>query len=437
MSFLRNILSVFSTRILVRILAFGTTVIVARLLGPAGQGMVALALFAPVFLTQLAGLDLEVSNTYHTARDRRREGELLGNTALFCTIISIPALSLFILFFNFISENFLQNMGLNIVGIALLIFPLSLLTTTIRGILLGKENFKLYNIMLIIINAVTLIFAVIYLIVLKKGIKECMIAYLFGNIAGLLMLFIAYILPKIKKISLNWKLFLSQIKYGVKPYTANLFGLLNYRVDLLLVSFFLDPANVGIYALALGLVGRLVEIPQSIQTVFFPKTTAQTDEEANIYTPNLYRRVGIIMVVVGIITGFLGWLFIPLVFGEDFRRSIVPLLIFILGRIIIRGNVGILSTDLNGRGLPHFIALVSLLCFLSSVVLNLIAIPRWGIIGASIATSTTSLIQSVAMLLIYKRVSGLPFRDFIPKFSDIRTIYEKTLGRYLPFHKTE
>lgn len=425
MSFLRNIVSVFSTRVFARIFALGTTITIARVLGPAGQGKVSLALLVPLLLAQLVGLDFEVSNTYHTARKRGREGELIGNTIFYIFVVAPPSILLFILFYDTISETFLQNMDISLIYLALMILPISLLVSTLRGIILGEERFKLYNALVITLAGITFIFTFLFLVVFDKGVYEAILASLIGNFATLFILFLRFLIPRLKEIKLSLELLKKQISYGVKPYLANLFGLLNYRIDLLLVSYYLDEWSVGLYALAIGMVNRMQELPHSIQTVFFPKTTSQAMEEANVFTPILYRRTTVVIVFVSLIVGWLGWLLIPLIFGEEFSASIIPFLIFLLGRMIIRGSIGIISTDINGRGLPHLITLVSLLCLLTGVVLNLIAIPRWGIIGASVATSLTSVIQSVAVLLIYKKITGIPLRKFIPSFEDIVKIYER------------
>jgi O-antigen/teichoic acid export membrane protein len=435
MSFFKNIVSVFSSRILIRVISFGTTIVVARVLGPSGQGKIALAVLVPIMLSQIFGLELEVSNTYYTARKKDNEGFLIGNSLLYVLLVSPPAILLFVIFYDFISQTFLSGLPFDLVIIAVLIFPISFFTTSLRGIILGKERFGFYNLLMIVVTTVTFILVLIYLVFLKKGIYECLASYLIGYISGFIILLIWYIFPRIKEISISFKLLRKQLWYGFKPYISNLFSLLTNRIDLLLISYYLSIEKVGIYAIAIGMVNRMQELPHSIQTVFFPKTTTHTDEEANVFTPKLFRQTGLIMVGVGLVTGILVWFLLPLIFGSEFAGAVVPFIIILAGRIMIRGNFGILSTDLNGRGMPQFVSLVSVMAFLLSIIFNVFAIPRWGIIGASCATSINAVIQILVILIIYKRITGMPFRNFIPKVSDVVEIYDRSKDNFMGIFK--
>jgi O-antigen/teichoic acid export membrane protein len=79
-----------------------------------------------------------------------------------------------------------------------------------------------------------------------------------------------------------------------------------------------------------------------------------------------------------------------------------------------------MTNDLNGRGKPELNIYVSFVSLVLNVVLNIIWIPRYGIIGAAYATSISYTFAFVAITAIYSRISGNPISKilFIQK-SDI------------------
>ena len=80
--------------------------------------------------------------------------------------------------------------------------------------------------------------------------------------------------------------------YGVKVYLGNIIGLLHYRVDLLLLNIFMNPAAVGIYSIAVAIADKLWMISQSAGLVLFPRVSSETDENRlSKLTPLVCRSI--------------------------------------------------------------------------------------------------------------------------------------------------
>ena len=104
----------------------------------------------------------------------------------------------------------------------------------------------------------------------------------------------------------------------------------------------------GVYSVAAGLTMPLIIVPYAVQTVFFPRASAQSDEDANRSTPFYFRQLVLVMTSLAIVAALLSHP-VLLLFGGSFVAGQVPMLILLVATIL-RGTGGILSVHVLGRG---------------------------------------------------------------------------------------
>jgi O-antigen/teichoic acid export membrane protein len=81
-----------------------------------------------------------------------------------------------------------------------------------------------------------------------------------------------------------------QLRFGMWLWAGGLFAMLAAQLDVLLVSRWLDPAVVGVYALALNLARKVEVVNHSLHTVLLPAAAALRSESAE----REYLRAGAI-----------------------------------------------------------------------------------------------------------------------------------------------
>ena len=70
-----------------------------------------------------------------------------------------------------------------------------------------------------------------------------------------------------------------RFRFGLQSWGANLLQQVNYRFDIVILAGFATARDVGVYSVALTLTGIAWVLPQALQTVLFPRT-ASLDEAA-------------------------------------------------------------------------------------------------------------------------------------------------------------
>jgi O-antigen/teichoic acid export membrane protein len=103
------------------------------------------------------------------------------------------------------------------------------------------------------------------------------------------------------------------------------------------------------------------------------------------------------------------WLIVTL-FGVAYQPA-YPALLALLPGLLGLCYASILRLDLIGKNRPATVSLMMGVGALLNLALNLLLIPSYGIVGAAAASSIAYLAVTLAMLVLYCKLSGVKFRQ--------------------------
>ncbi|MCU0652674.1 MAG: glycosyltransferase [Candidatus Pacebacteria bacterium] len=194
--------------------------------------------------------------------------------------------------------------------------------------------------------------------------------------------------------------------YGGKIYLGSLFSFLRQRNDVFLINFFLSPAAVGLYSVARGISEKIWLIAQSTGLVLFPRVACETDpEKLKRITPLVSRNVLFLSVVAAAGIYIFSHFIVLFLYSTAFLGAVSPLNISLIGIVATSGLIA-LGNDFAGRGKPMINAYINILSLVTSVVLSLVLIPRFGVDGAAWSFSISCLVLFSVMVAVYCRISG-------------------------------
>lgn len=391
-------------------------VILANHLGKEGQGNYSLITFVPLMLLTFLNLGLNASTIFFVSKK-----EIDINTAFSTNIISSAVLgivsiiigSLYIFLFK---DEFLPaEVDSLFVYLTLLTMPFMFLMMLTQTIFQGLENFKLFNSTLVIQQFSTLLLVVICFYVFDLDLLGALLAFIGGYFISSLYAIIMMI--KIYRAKFKVRFFsISYLKkalgYGIKAHISNAMTFLNYRLDTMLLGFFLNPIAVGVYTVAVNLGEKLSIFSQSISSVLLPRVAKLSSEnERNKLTSIVSRTV---LIFVFLLSAFCFILsdYIFMFFFPEFTESSILFQILLFG-IWLLSVEKILSNDLAARGKPEINMYVSFVNVVVNVMLNLWLIPELGVLGAAISSSITYTVSFIIKVIIYSRVTQQSLRSFL------------------------
>ncbi|MDP9340570.1 MAG: oligosaccharide flippase family protein [Actinomycetota bacterium] len=200
-------------------------------------------------------------------------------------------------------------------------------------------------------------------------------------------------------------------KFGLRSQAGTLLMLVNERLDFAIVGALVGPAALGIYAIA-SRFAELLRLPSTvINYVLYPRYAREDSATAAAQARALIPKVGWVSPVAAIPLALAATFVLPAVFGEAFRAAVVPTYILLVG---LSGSAvaGIISAYLYGNGRPGLDSLGMGAGVIMTVVLDVLLIPRYGVLGAAIASavsySTTICVLAVCFWTVTRRRGEQP-----------------------------
>lgn len=405
--FARQTTFTLATSILGLLLGVGTSVILARVLGPEGRGIYTLATLLPSLIVTFGNLGIGPATVYYVARGEFRRQEILGNNVLLSTGIGGIGVLAGLVVVRFFQESVFPGVAPGYLLLALVLVPVEVFFSYVCYVLLGAQRIKEFNYVQIAHSVLFLGFVAFTLLGLKAGVTGALLA---GLLSWLVVDVLVFRLAKRISGGINVKPNRAYIKqattYGIQAHLSNILGFLNYRVDMFLVNGFLGPAAVGLYAVGVGLVEKLWMVSHAASTVLFPRVAAETEEERRKeFTPLVARTVLWTTALGALVLALLSRWIVLLLYSEAFLPAVGALQALLVGIVALSAG-RVLSNDIAGRGFPGLNIYTGLVAVATNIALNLLWIPRYGIVGAAWASTVSYTVSFLGALFFYCRLSG-------------------------------
>jgi O-antigen/teichoic acid export membrane protein len=407
-TFKKNIFFTFLTNVLNLGLGLLTGVILARSLGPEGKGIFTIITLIPALFVMLGNFGLSQSSTYFLGQRKYTEEEVFNNlmTWILLSGTTIAVICTGIIYFI----KTLEYWEYLLVIIPSIYFLIG--SRLLSGFLLGLQKIGDYNRIRLIRSSSHLALYVLFIILMGWKLKGALYAWLISCILEFVFNLIKSYPKNSKfrlKINFNW--LKESLRYGKSIYFSNLLGFLNYKADRFIIIAFLNPYQLGLYSIASNLAERIWIIADSISTVLFPKVSSLNSEEAaDITRKTSSACIGITVALsaIMILTG--NWLIITL-FGIDFKDSFMPFAILMIGTVPLSA-AKVIAAYFAGIGKQHYMFRIAVISALLNIVLNLLLIPRFNIIGASLASAISYSVVTVIAFYWAKKTSHYPLHSF-------------------------
>ena len=413
-SFATGMVTLLSGQIACAVIGVAIEVCYARFLGPVGRGQVSLCLMASYALAVLAGLGGEIPMaTWAADRTRRPTGWFTA--VLFWGLIGSAAIgSLWTVVFWRWHPSFLHGITPTLAVLVLASMPLTVLLSYLTAALMGQEQFRVAAGLALVAQVAELAGIGILLWLFGRTAEMAVMGYMFGLLIGVVAtaVMLRNLLRRVLTVPPAPRSLSAALSFGVRGQLGNLATMFNYRLDVFIVNYFLNPAQVGLYALGVVVSESLWQVPRAAAVALLPRTARTIDRGATEFTCAVTRQVLVISCLSGLVIAFLSPFAIPLVFGERFSPS-VSVVWWILPGTVALSLAKVMSSDLAARGKPEYSSICAFLSLAVTVALDLTLIPRMGISGAALASSVAYLVQTVLVAIALKRVLNVTWRQLL------------------------
>lgn len=177
------------------------------------------------------------------------------------------------------------------------------------------------------------------------------------------------------------------------------------KIDQVMIKEFMGNADVGIYSAAVRLSEAWYFIPTIICSSLFPAIINARIKSRELYMSRLQRLYNL-MVLLGVViilpVLFLSDPLIYFLYGEEFNQSAAVLNIHILGSVFVFLGVANQKWFISENFQAYNIICLGL-GMVTNIGLNVLLIPKYGILGAAYATLISQFVASVLAPLFFRK----------------------------------
>ena len=187
------------------------------------------------------------------------------------------------------------------------------------------------------------------------------------------------------------------------------FHMVHNHTDTLMLGAMVDTGTAGVYAIASRMAGLLVFAQVAVNAILSPITAKLYADGRHAELQKIVSRSASIVFVVSSLLG-LGLVVFGKIglgfFGVDFKVAYVPLLVLMAGQMasVLSGQVGAV---LSMTGNEYIMALILGVSIVVNIALNALLIPRYGALGAAIATVSSITLNRITLALVTWRKTGI------------------------------
>lgn len=397
-----------AARVLLGILSLAVLVIIARRLGPAVQGHVAVGLAMALILLQFGSLGLVIANPAWAARSTTGVSQLVVNSVWWATSLGL-VLALAAVAFRAVAPHAVPGLTWAETVLVAANAPFMLASVLLQSVLLGQGRTVAMNLADVAASLMTvaIVSAVVWLGSAgpAMALAAALSRYPIGTAIYLLLLREESLVGR-PDLGLAGKM----LRYSVRVYFATVAGYLLIVLDLLIVDSYLGSRQAGLYSTAVTIAQGVFLVPMSIGANLLVRV-ARGSRPASTGAV-----VGAMIVPYAVLCLGLGLSAEPLIvgiFGDAYTGS-VPLLRWLLPGTFALGLAAILSYHFSGVGYPTIAIAVWFAALLLNLALNIALIPRNGTVVAPITSSVCYALVLIGLIWVFTHTGGR-LRDLRPR----------------------
>ncbi|HER07990.1 MAG TPA: hypothetical protein ENO20_03680 [Bacteroides sp.] len=406
----RTILSIFSTNIFVIVLVAAGGIILPRLLNPHALGRLNSLTALAAIIYSFTFLGMRSSLLIHLGKHQFEPEKILRALAyIYVLSVILSTLSL-LFFFIFLSAD---RFSCSLVLLVCLINPFEFLISYLQGYQLALGKIGIYN-RLIWIPKLIYLFAILLLVGLfGLHVKGALLSILVSNlIAILVILKISHVpFPGMHPGRIPVRVIRSLIGSGILYALAFLVTRLNHKVDILLLKRMSDLSEVGYYSLGANVAESLWQVPIAVGVVLMTRSATSVDQRPVTRQVCAGLRISLLVVLAcAAVLYAIAPQLVPFLFGKTYAPS-VPMIRTILPGVMFFVVLKILNSQFVGAGKPGLITMALVPALVLNIILNYMLIPRYGGVGAALATDISYFAGSAGLVVIYSRTFGTAIGD--------------------------
>ena len=290
------------------------------------------------------------------------------------------------------------------------VVPVFAMNISLQLTLLGLRHFVAVALLTTLAVVTQLVLHLIFLWGLDWGVEGALLAYFGGNAvsvaASLWCLRRWYgVLADLPSV----RICRDVAAYALRYLPARLGNVVNAHIVILVLAVLASKSEVGLFSLAVVLMGRLLLVSESVNRTLQPRVGADARGRPELVS----QCCRVLLLAVGGLIGLLlctSGVLVPLLFSAEFRGSTFLLWILAPG-VWVRGAAKPMLTYFIGVNRPEIVSLSMVAQFVTCVAGLPLLFGTFGLSGAAAAATFSYVVGTAVLVFAFRSISGLGFLE--------------------------
>jgi O-antigen/teichoic acid export membrane protein len=211
------------------------------------------------------------------------------------------------------------------------------------------------------------------------------------------------------------------LRRGAPVSLANAIQLLNYRVDLLVVTAMLPLSAVGRYSVAMAAAETLLVLSRSIGSSAFNRFIRAGTEDSMELLTRVVRHSVILLTGGSVVVVGLAAALVPTLLGQEFHGVVLPLALLVPGIVALGTAEHLRLFFLVRRERSREYLASAVVAMTVNLLLAVVLVPRLGLAGAALSTTVSYCVGGLLLFWAFARAGGpRKLGAYVPRRSDLR-----------------
>jgi O-antigen/teichoic acid export membrane protein len=406
-----------SISVVARLLVTGTAAlsafVVASALGAKGAGTFAQVRVLPSTVAALLGAGITIANPYLIGARKYPVQAITETSMALAALLGGVGWGLWLLCGHFLHAHLYTELSQRAALAVGFSIPLQIFFNYLNSIQQGVQDFKGANFALWIEELASLLLVLPLFWTTHDGTTLIVIAAVGGTAVSCATAAALLVRRGIWPIP-RWHgaIAAEAIRFGVKGHVGRIANMLNWRLDVVILSFMASTEVVGYYAVASKVAELFRPLSGGLNFVLRPFIASLPAAQARLQGVLLYRRFFLLNLGAVVLMAFTGAPLILRFFGPEFAPAVPAFRILLIG-LAAYGVDGVLNGYNVGIGRPELNSYTALIGLAITIVGDVTLIPTYGINGAAVTSSIAYTIRAVALTAIFLGTSGVTVAQLI------------------------
>lgn len=377
-----------------------SNVIISRLLGVHGKGAFSLFIETTFAIIMFSSLGIGNGQIYESSKNPDTLKHFIPNSYIFSIIFGGGIAAIYYLAGLLFQFKVITVLTPSLIAVGIFAVPIMTMATFQRQYLLTTHSYRLAKTNGALGVVLPLgIYCLLYVLDIIS-VSSLIFAFVLGQLICFFMFHVYISRNAPENQSLSFSFAKKSAKFGLLQYLGDLCSYLTRRLDFFLVFWFLGQSGLGIYSVAVALAEITSRLSHEIGTILFP--VFASDKASSKKAAAILRMTVLSVVVIALILEAASGPIVILLFGKQFAESIVCFQILLLGTIAL-ATIDVTWNHAMANGRPGLGIPIFGLAALVDALLNVVLIPRMGLVGASISASISYWLAASILIGLFCR----------------------------------